>query len=108
MEWLRRDGEAISQASVEKELAKRLEEVLVAKGQSASALREAIAAVLRSVDAVGDAVEAAAVRYENLLQAMVEGFAGLGEQFGEFTFVIDDVQRAVWKIEGSLRQQQAA
>jgi hypothetical protein len=107
VERLRGNGEAVSPASVEAELAKRLDEALSAQGESASALREAVAAVLRSADAVSAAVEAAAAREESLLHAVVEGFTGLGGQFSEFTFVVDDVRRAVWKIEGSLRQQQA-
>jgi hypothetical protein len=44
---LRGDGKEISQASVEKELALKLEEALVGQRGSASALREAVAALLR-------------------------------------------------------------
>jgi WD domain, G-beta repeat len=104
---LRGDGAETSQAAVEAELAARLEEALEGAGESAQALREAVAALLRGVDAVGAVVEAAAARDRELLPVVVEGFAGLGERFGEFAFVIDDVRRAVWEIEGSLRQQQA-
>jgi hypothetical protein len=105
---LRRDGKLVSQASVEAELATRLEEALQGQGESASALRETVAAVLRGVDAVGALMEAAAARDQDLLPTVVEGFADLGERFGEFEFVVGDVRRAVWAIEGSLRQQQAA
>ena len=66
-----------------------------------------MAAVLRSVDAAGATVEAAAVHNESLLLVVIEGFAGLGEQFSEFAFVIDDTRRAVWELEDSLRRQQA-
>src|ERR1035438_9417293 len=104
---LRRDGKEVSQASVEAELTVRLEEALDGAGDPAVALREAVAALLRGVDAVGAVVEAATARDRELLPAVVEGFAGLGEQFGEFAFVVDDVRRSVWEIEGALRQQQA-
>jgi WD40 repeat protein len=107
MDRLRRDGEVVSQASVEVELAARLEEALKRQGDSASALREALAAVLRGVDAVGAVVETAAASDRSLLPAMFEGIKGLGEQFSEFAFVIDDVRRVVWAIEESQRQQQA-
>ena len=90
----------------EAELAARLEEALAGQGEVAGALREPVASVQRGVDAVGEVVEAAA-RDEGLLPGVEAGFAGLGEQFGEFAFMVDDVHTAVWEIEKSLRQQQA-
>ena len=50
---LRRDGKEVSQASVEAELAVELEKALEGEAESAAALREASAAVLRWVDVVG-------------------------------------------------------
>src|SRR5215469_8691883 len=49
---MRGNGEDISQASAEKELTLKLEEALVNNADSASALREAVAALLRGVDAI--------------------------------------------------------
>ena len=37
---------------------------------------------------------------------MVEGFAGLGEQFDEFAFVVNDVRRLMWEQQAILRVQQ--
>jgi hypothetical protein len=104
---LRRDGKEVSQASVENELALELEEALASQGDSASALREAVAALLRGVDAIAAVKEASAARDQNLMLAVAEGFAGLDERFSEFTPVIEDVRRALWDLQESARQQEA-
>jgi hypothetical protein len=104
---LRADAEDLSQESVEAALAESLMEKLEAGGETALALREATGALLRGVDAVGALMEVA-TRDRAVLPLVAEGFAGLGERFSEFGFVIDDVRRAVWQIEVSLRQQQAS
>jgi WD40 repeat protein len=104
---LRADGKKLSQASVEAGLAAGLAQALEGGGEPASAMREAIAAVLRRVGAVGALVEEAVARDRELLPAVVEGFAGLAEQFSEFAFAADDVRHAAWEIEEALRQQQA-
>ena len=106
VDHLRRDGKEMSQASVESALAARLEELLGNQGESAEALREAVAAVLHGVDAVNTLVEAAA-RDQSLLPVVMKGFTGIGERFNEFEFIVKDVRQAVWEIEASLRQQQA-
>ena len=104
---LRGDGKEVSQASVEKELALKLEEALVGQRDSASELREAISALLRGVDAIGAVGEAGAARDQNLMLTVAEGFAGLDEQFSEFAPVIDDIRRALWDLQESARQQEA-
>ena len=104
---LRRDGKEVSQASVENDLALKLEEALASQGDSASALREAVAALLRGVDAMAAVEEASAARDQNLMLVVAEGFAGLDEQFSEFAPVIEDVRRALWDLQESARQQEA-
>ena len=104
---LRGNGKEISQASVESELALRLEEALASQGNSASALREAVAALLRGVDAVAAVREATEARDESLILLVAEGFAGLDERFSEFTPVIEDIQRALWGLQESAQRQQA-
>jgi WD40 repeat protein len=108
LDRLRRNGGLISEESIEAELAARLEEALEAQGEAASSLREAVAAVLQTVNAVSAVMEAAAAHEQELLPVIVEGFTGLGEQFTEFAFVIGDMRRVLGEIEGSLRQQQSA
>lgn len=102
---LRGAGEDVSQASVEAELAVRLDQLLTAQGEMTSDLRQAIAMVLRSPVVMDAAVEAAA-RDERLLVIMAEGFAALSGQFGEFEHLLGDVRQAVWTLSGSLRQQE--
>jgi hypothetical protein len=104
---LRGTGKEISQASVESELALRLEEALASQGKSASALRETVAALLRGVDAVEAVREATEERHESLMLLVAEGFAGLDERFSEFTPVIEDIRRALWDLQESGQQQQA-
>jgi Novel STAND NTPase 1 len=104
---LRGNGKEISQASVENELALRLEEALASQENSASALREAVAALLRGVDAVAAVREATEARDEGLVLLVAEGFAGLDERFSEFTPVIEDIRRALWDLQESAQQQQA-
>ena len=104
---LRSNGKEVSQASVEGELALRLEEALASQGNSASALREAVAALLQGVDAVAAVREATEAGDQNLVLLVAEGFAGLDERFNEFTPVIEDIRRALWDLQESARQQQA-
>jgi WD40 repeat protein len=101
------DGKEFSQASVEKELALELEEALVGQRGSASALREAVAALLRGVDAIAAVSEAGAARDQSLVLAVAEGFAGLDKRFSEFAPVVDDIQRVLWNLQESARQQEA-
>jgi hypothetical protein len=61
---LRRDGKEISQASVEDELARNLKEALESNADSASALRGAVAALLRGVDAIAAVNKAGAARVQ--------------------------------------------
>ena len=106
VERLQGDGVEVSLSSVEAELAVRLEDALQGQDESAAALREAAAGLLREIDAVGVVAEAAA-HDQDLLPAVAEGFAGLGTQFGEFGSVLHDLRRVAWELEEKLRQQQA-
>jgi WD40 repeat protein len=93
---LRDSGREPSQESVEAEVAVRLDKALMAR--DGSSLREAVAAILRAADVAGAIVEVAG-REQNLLAVVRKGFAGLGEQFGEFVPLVDDVRRSVWQME---------
>ena len=103
---LRGDGKEVSQDSVENELTQRLEKELASEADSASSLREAVAALLRGVDAMA-AVREGAAQDQNLMQAIGEGFAALDQRFSEFTPLIDDVKQTTWEIQQTLLRQEA-
>ena len=105
---LREGGEEVSADSIEVGLALRLEEALQERGESASALREEVAALLHELDAVAVMLAEAADLDQDLLQLVGEGFAGLGEQFSEFAFAVNDERQALWRIEEELRLEQAS
>ena len=104
---LRRDGTELTQASVEKELILKLEEELGARGNSAAKLREAVAALIRGIDAIAAMNEAGAVRDHSLMLAMAEGFTELDERFSEFTPVVEDMRQVLWDLQEAARQQDA-
>ena len=102
---LRSNGKEISKESVESELATRLEAALEREGDAAAALRETVAGILRIADATAALLEAAE-HDRRLLTLVMDGLVGLGKEFGEFAFAVDDVRRTVWAVERTLRQQQ--
>ena len=107
VERLRRGGKPVAAAALKAALAESLSKALEAPGDKTIELRSAVAELLRGVDAVSMAVTEIAGRDLDLLPLLIQGFAVLGDQFGEFAFIVEEVQRGVWAIEASLRQQQS-
>ena len=108
IDHLRESGEEVSESSIEERLSTRLEQVLQNQDESAPALRKAVAALLHEMDAVAVMLAAAADIDQELLRLIGEGFAGLGEQFSEFAFAVNDEREALWQIEEELRLEQAS
>jgi hypothetical protein len=108
IDHLRESGEEVSENSIEERLSTRLEQVLENQDESAPALRKAVAALLHEMDAVAVMLAAAADLDQELLRLIGEGFAGLGEQFTEFSFAVNDEREALWQIEEELRLEQAS
>jgi Novel STAND NTPase 1 len=106
LDKLRSEGKEVSQELVEAELTAKLEEALQQGGESAAALRGAIASILREADAPTALMEATE-RDSALLPVVMEGLAALGEQFSEFAFMVDDVRHIVREIDSVLLEQQA-
>jgi hypothetical protein len=78
------------QAELRDELAAELEESLARDTHEAAALRDEVAGVLRSVDAVQVAVREAAADVRGVV---VRGFLELGQQFGEFGWILDVISQ---------------
>ncbi|WP_329086386.1 nSTAND1 domain-containing NTPase [Streptosporangium sp. NBC_01469] len=77
---------------LEAELERQFQQVLEAGGQQADLLREQLADILRQSGAVGAAIEEAIRSGDRELQAsLAAGLARLGEEFGEFGFVLAEL-----------------
>ncbi|WP_160150754.1 nSTAND1 domain-containing NTPase [Nonomuraea solani] len=93
---------------VEAELVRRIQEALESGGERAAGLRTEIAGMLREYGLAGAAIEAAVQSGDRDLQAaLAEGLAGLGAEFGEFAFVLSDVDDRLRLIRESVDQQRA-
>lgn len=95
-------------ARVERELATRLEEVLLGDDARAEALAEALAAVLNAVDATGAMIgEALASGQARLLEEMVARFAVLGQQSAGLAPMLERLDAAAGRIQQTLCRQDA-
>jgi len=85
-------------------LAAELEAGLTLGTSAAAALRGEVAAVLRGVDAVQVALTATAGSAADVREVLVRGLCELGEQFTEFGWVLDEVNRQLAVIAEDVRQ----
>ncbi|MCO6010805.1 hypothetical protein NE236_38185 [Actinoallomurus purpureus] len=105
---LRLDERSPTQDEIERELARRIEEVLVAEGTAAVSLRREGAAVLREIGAVRAVLEDVAEKGDVELQFQVaSAFKALSEEFQDFGFLLADVRDAVAVILGRLVETEA-
>src|SRR5262249_3667701 len=93
---------------IEAEGERLLEEIREAGGPQALEVRGAIAAMGRTVGATGAALEEAVRSGDRELQERLAGaMAGLGEEFAEFRFLLDEVGGVLAAIQEELNEQGA-
>ncbi|MGH3910298.1 MAG: hypothetical protein ACRDRM_05660, partial [Pseudonocardiaceae bacterium] len=107
IDGLRTEGRQPAQDAVERALATRIEAAFSDRSEHAPELRAETAALLCEINAVGAALEAVERDDQELRAALVGAFEALGTQFDEFAFVLADLRRALWAIEGSVRRLEA-
>ncbi|MCQ0004143.1 hypothetical protein LUX73_04845 [Actinomadura madurae] len=104
-----------SERDLESELERGVQRILEAGGERAERLRGEIAELLREVGAVGAAIEAVLGTGDRRLQAeLAAGLAAVGEEFGEFGFVLSElrvqlglIREGIDRQGGRLRRQSA-
>jgi len=100
------DGQPASTEKVQAELERRIQQVLEAGGQDAERLRGEIARALLEIGAVGAALEAAVQTGDRQVQEqLAAGFAEVGEQFGEFAFVLTDLRDELRVMQDGINEQ---
>ncbi len=96
-----------TEEEIVRELAIRLEAALDGADASGAALRETVSTLLRELGATQVVLEQLAGSSERTRMAIAEGLAGLGDRFDEFAFLGEDIRRATWTIDASLREHRA-
>ncbi|WP_024936666.1 PD40 domain-containing protein [Actinomadura welshii] len=104
-----------SERDLESELERGVQRILETGGERAERLRGEIAELLREVGAVGAAIEAVLETGDRRLQTqLAAGLAAVGEEFGEFGFVLSELRvqlgllrEGIDRQGGRLRQQSA-
>ena len=97
-----------SQAEMESELSREIQQLLDAGDASTQSLRADIAAVLQKIDAGGTALRAAVEAGNEQVRGDVVTVMGeLGTGFGELRFLVGGVERAAAEIQESLDSQDA-
>ncbi|SEG87923.1 WD40 repeat [Thermomonospora echinospora] len=84
-----------SQDEIAEEIQRRIEELLAEGGDRAASLRSDIARVLQGVGSMGELLGEALSDQEEARQRLLAGLAALGEEFGEFRFLLQDVTDAL-------------
>ncbi|MGI5227777.1 AAA family ATPase [Actinoallomurus sp. CA-142502] len=106
---LRGAEHSAGQEQIEAEVERLIGEILEAGGDRALELRSEIASVVRTVGATGAALEEAVASGDRELQALLTGaMTGLGEEFAEFRFLLDEVGEVLAAIQEELNEQGAA
>ncbi|GAA3474734.1 WD40 repeat domain-containing protein [Nonomuraea roseola] len=94
--------------ALEAEVQRRIEEALEADDEVAGLLRADIARVLQEVGVVSTLVNEAVELGDRELQSqLMTGLTALGEEFGEFRFLVGDVAAALNAMQGSIDRQGA-
>ncbi|GLY74102.1 hypothetical protein Airi01_023690 [Actinoallomurus iriomotensis] len=105
---LRGAEHSAGQEQIEAEVERLVGEILEAGGDRALELRSEIASVVRTVGATGAALEEAVASGDRELQALLTGaMTGLGEEFAEFRFLLDEVGEVLAAIQEELNEQGA-
>ncbi|MET8868182.1 hypothetical protein ABZW11_35070 [Nonomuraea sp. NPDC004580] len=101
-------GRDLREEEVRTELERRISAALEGGGEHARALRAEIAAVLRTFELAGAAIEEAVRTGDRELQAaLTDGLARLGGEFAEFSFVLSDVEGRLRRITEGVDQSRA-
>ena len=104
----RDDGQPVpAGAALQEAIAAGLEAALSDSGANGQALRAAVAAIVRESGVVSALVDAVAQGDEQVRVGLAEGLAQVGEQFGEFAFLVSEVRSGVWGLEARMRAQAA-